>query len=216
MLQYALILSLENIIDAWVVDLGASFHATPDREHFHDYVQGDFGQFQLGDDKPYKIIGMGTLFIKQHNGNQWLLKEVRHVPDLKKNLISIGQLGGEACVTTIFTDKTWKVTKGALVIAKGEKVGTLYLCNGISHFFNTLTSTGEDTILWHHRFGHMSEKGMKILHLRNLLPGLKHVDLKICENCVYGKQKRAKFLRVGKEKKSKKLELVHTDVWGLA
>ena len=30
-LQDALILSLENIIDAWVVDLGASFHATPDK-----------------------------------------------------------------------------------------------------------------------------------------------------------------------------------------
>ena len=42
------------------------------------------------------------------------------------------QLGSEGFVTT-FTDKTWKVTKGALVIAKGEKVGTLYLCNSISN-----------------------------------------------------------------------------------
>ena len=42
-LQDAFILSLENIIDAWVVDSGASFHATPDRKHFYDYVQGDFG-----------------------------------------------------------------------------------------------------------------------------------------------------------------------------
>ena len=33
------------------------------------------------------------------------------------------------------------------------------------------------------------------------------------EHCVYRKQKRVKFLRVGKEKKSEKLELVHTDVW---
>ena len=54
-LHDALILSLENIIDAWVVDSGASFHATPDRKHFHDYVQGDFGQVRLGDDKPSKI-----------------------------------------------------------------------------------------------------------------------------------------------------------------
>jgi len=84
MLQDALILSLENIIDAWVVDSGASFHVTPDKKHFHDYVQGDFGQVRLGDDKPCKIVGMGTIFIKQQNGNQRLLKKVRHVPDLKK------------------------------------------------------------------------------------------------------------------------------------
>ena len=92
-------------------------------------------------------------------------------------------------------------------------VGTLYLYNGISNYVDTLTSTGEDMTLWHHRLGHMSEKGMQILHSRNLLPGLKHVDLKFCENCVYGKQKRVRFLRVGKEKKSEKLELVHIDVW---
>ncbi|MCY6488451.1 GAG-pre-integrase domain-containing protein, partial [Actinobacillus pleuropneumoniae] len=57
---------------------------------------------------------------------------------------------------------------------------------------------------------------MKILHSRNLLPGLKNVDLDFCENCIYGKQKRVRFLRVGKEKKNEKLELVHTDVWGPA
>lgn len=64
MLQDALILSIENIIDAWVVDSGASFYATTNRKHYHDYVQGDFGQVRLGDDKPCKIIGMGTIFIK--------------------------------------------------------------------------------------------------------------------------------------------------------
>ena len=103
---------------------------------------------------------MGTIFIKQQNGNQWLLKEVRQVLDLKKNLISTGQLGGEGCVTS-FTDKTWKVTKGSLVIAKRGKVGTLYLCNGISNYVNALTSKGSDAALWHHRLGHMSEKGMR-------------------------------------------------------
>ena len=36
------------------------------------------------------------------------------------------------------------------------------------------------------------------------------------ENYVYGKQKRVRFIKVGKQKKSEKLELVHTDVWGLA
>jgi hypothetical protein len=60
----------------------------------------------------------------------------------------------------------------------------------------------------------MSEKGMHILHKRNLLPDLKQIDLDFCEHCVYGKQKRVIFLRVGKEKKIERLELVHTDVWG--
>jgi hypothetical protein len=44
----------------------------------------------LGDDEPCKIVGMGKAQIKLMNGNQWLLKEVRHVPDLRRNLISTG------------------------------------------------------------------------------------------------------------------------------
>jgi hypothetical protein len=52
----------------------------------------------LGDDAPCKIVGMGKVKIKQRNGNQWLLKEVRHVPDLRKNLISIGQWASEGCI----------------------------------------------------------------------------------------------------------------------
>jgi hypothetical protein len=82
------------------------------------------------------------------------------------------------------------------VIEKGEKVGTLYLCTGNTNSSISLASTGVDTALWHHRLGHMSEKGMKILHKRNLLPYLKQIDLDFCEHCVYGKQKRVGFLRV--------------------
>jgi hypothetical protein len=158
---------------------------------------------------------MGKVKIKQRNGNQWLLKEVRHVPDLRKNLISTGQLASEGCIS-IFTDKMWKVIKGSLVIAKGEKVGTLCLCTGNTESSISLASTGVDTKMWHHMLGHMSEKGMHILHKRNLLPDLKQIDLDFCEHCVYGKQKRVRFLRVGKEKKSERLELVHIDVWGPA
>jgi hypothetical protein len=88
-LQDSLILSVDNISESWVVYSRASFHATPHRKHFLDYVQGDFRQVHLGDDAPYKIVGMGKVKIKKSNGNQWLLKEVRHVPDLSKNLISI-------------------------------------------------------------------------------------------------------------------------------
>ena len=45
-----------------------------------------------------------------------------------------------------------------------------------------------DTTLWHNRLGHMSEKGMKVLHSKKALPGLKCVNMDFCESCVYGKE----------------------------
>ena len=169
------------------------------------------------------------------NGNHWLLHEVRHVPRLSRNLISAGQLNDEGCAVT-FNDKKWKVSKGSLIVAKGVKVGTLYLCTGytipstlIIFEKNECSGTivaveqGEqiavvdsNTALWHNRLGHMSEKGMKVLHSKNVLPGPKCVNMDFCESCVYGKQKRVSFVKTGKENKKEKLELVHTDVWGLA
>jgi hypothetical protein len=167
----------------------------------------------LGDDEPCKIVGMGKVQINKKNGNQWLLKEVRHILDLRRNLISTGKLESEGCIST-FTDKAWNITKGSMVMEKGEKVGTLYLCTGNVDSSISLASTGVDTTLWHHRLGHLSEKGMQILHKRNMLPYLKQVDLDLCEHFVYGKHKRVIFIKFRKEKKSETLELVHTDVWG--
>ena len=83
-LRDALILALDNTSDYWVVDSGASCHVTPHRKFFHDYVQGDFGHVLLGDDEPCKIVGMGNVRIKLNNGNEWLLKDVRNIPSMKK------------------------------------------------------------------------------------------------------------------------------------
>ena len=95
-----------------------------------------------------------------------------------------------------------------MVIAKGYRVGTLYLCPHNNDYSISIASIETGAALWHHRLGHMSEKGMQILHSRNLLLDLKQVSLEFCANCVYGKQKRVRFLRVEKQKKSEKLELV--------
>ena len=42
----------------------------------------------MGDEEPCKIVGMRKLQIRLKNGNQWMLKEGRHVPELKRNMIS--------------------------------------------------------------------------------------------------------------------------------
>ena len=38
-----LLLYLESVDCSWVLDYGTSFHATPNRVYFIDYVQGNFG-----------------------------------------------------------------------------------------------------------------------------------------------------------------------------
>ena len=93
----------------------------------------------------------------------WLLKDVRHILSMKRNLISTGKLGDNSCLSTF--GETWcKITKGSLVISKGDRVGTLYLCTHNTDYSISVASTKIGAALWHHRLGHMSEKGMQILH----------------------------------------------------
>ena len=44
----------------------------------------------LGNNSPCKVIGIGSVRIKTHDGLERVLPDVRHVLKLKQNLISLG------------------------------------------------------------------------------------------------------------------------------
>ncbi|KAH9300100.1 hypothetical protein KI387_011683, partial [Taxus chinensis] len=71
----------------------------------------------LGDDEPCNIVGKGNVHMKLQNETIWILRDMRHVPSLRRNIISAGQLGGEGCKGT-FTSNAWKVSKGSLIVAR--------------------------------------------------------------------------------------------------
>ena len=102
------------------------------------------------------VVGMGDVRILLPNESVWLLEKVRHIPDVRRNLISIGRLDDE-WHAILFVGGTWKVTKGARVLARGKKTGTLYMTSSRREIIVVVeVSTG--TSLWHCRLGHMSGK----------------------------------------------------------
>ncbi|KAE8729558.1 hypothetical protein F3Y22_tig00003507pilonHSYRG00010 [Hibiscus syriacus] len=139
----------------------ASFHATPCQEIIENYASGYFGNVHLADDETLKIVEKRGIRLKLPNQTTWNLKRVRHIPGLKKNLISVGQLDGEGYCKT-FSGCEWKITKGALLIARGKKTGTIYVTSNLENII-TVVDVDVKSNLWHQRLGHMSEKGMKTL-----------------------------------------------------
>ena len=65
---------------------------TPHEEFFSSYQKGDFGTVKMGNHVTSKIIGIGEVTLMTKNGNKLVLKEVRHVPEMRLNLISTGKL----------------------------------------------------------------------------------------------------------------------------
>jgi len=73
--------------DEWVLNSGCSYHICPHRDWFVTYQPIDGGNVLMGNNMPCKTIGTGSIKIRMHDGIVRTLSNVRHVPDLKKNLI---------------------------------------------------------------------------------------------------------------------------------
>ena len=89
-----------------------------------------------------------------------------------------------------------KVSKGALVVMKVEKVENMYRLKGSTQVIEAtiVSDKAEDgSRLWHHWLGHMSKKGLQVLMNRKFLPDLKSLKLDFCKYCVFGKQCKQRF-----------------------
>ena len=60
----------------------------------------------------------------------------------------------------------------------------------------------------------MSERGITCLAKKKLLAGMKQTKVKRCFHCLAGKQKRVSFNSHPPSRKSRLLELVHSDLCG--
>eukprot|EP00253_Pinus_taeda_P026558 PITA_26558 len=166
--------------EAWLIDSGASFHFTPHREWFCKYEKYDSDDVFLEDDRKSRIIGRGIIKLNLQGGRVRIFPGVLHIPALARNLISISKLDG-AGVKTVFEKDTCKMVQGALVLMWGVRIGTLYKLQGSTIIdgcnssvvpksgAENLVVSGEKTMLWVQRLGHIGEKGFRILHGKGML-----------------------------------------------
>jgi len=91
------------------------------------------------------VEGIGTVRIKMFDGIVRDLKEVRHVPQLKRNLISVGALKTLGLVVSI-QDGVLKMTKGSMVVMKGVRRNNLYYLKGSTVIGQVETSIAADDV----------------------------------------------------------------------
>ncbi|KAL0345394.1 UNVERIFIED_CONTAM: Retrovirus-related Pol polyprotein from transposon TNT 1-94 [Sesamum radiatum] len=109
-----------------------------------------------------------------------------------------------------------KIMKGALNVFKAERKRNLYMCSVKYDCFTASVSVDDKASLWHRRLGHISLKGLDLLHKNGLLPD-KFKDLNFCDDCVLGKQHKVHFPASpypNSPTSNDILDYVHADVWG--
>jgi hypothetical protein len=179
------------------------------------------GLVRMGDNTPCEVIGIGSVKIRTHDGMTCTLTDVRHVPTMFRNLISLSTLDNLGY--KYFTSSgVLKVFKCSLVVMKGVmKSANLYILSGDTIIGTAVVSSAaavtskncSDSKLWHMHLGHMSQVGLARLSKRGLLNGYNNNELEFCEHCVFGKHKRVKF-NTSVYTTEDILDYMHADLWG--
>ena len=116
----------------WILDSACSHHYTTHQEWFVSYEKSNGGSVSFGDDHPCRVAGVGTIRIRMYDGVTRTHTNVKHVLELKKNLISLGYLEkqgyafdsqpGSGCL---------KIIKEALVVMRETRLSNnLYRIEG--------------------------------------------------------------------------------------
>jgi hypothetical protein len=110
---------------SWVFDSVCTFHICSHRDWFADYVQSHAGEVVIGDGSTYEIIGIGSIYIQVHDGSINKLIDIRFVPNLKRNLISLSTLEAMG-FNFAAIDGVLKVSRDNRIILKDNRLNKLY------------------------------------------------------------------------------------------
>ena len=226
---------------SWWVDSGATRHVCNDQAMFKTYEPLD-SMLYMGNQSTAQVKGKGKIDLVFTSGNTLTLKDVLHVPDVRKNLVS-GSILNKFGFKLVFESDKFILSKGGKFVGKGYHTSGMFKLNikdvvnssvndvnmtEISDADNASadTVTNNDAInkmptssayfdsslLWHARLGHVYFKRIRNMANANLIPKLDSKNDK-CQTCMHTKITRLPFPTI--QRSSKILELVHSDVCDL-
>ncbi|KAL0360218.1 UNVERIFIED_CONTAM: Copia protein [Sesamum radiatum] len=208
----------ESSKSVWYLDTACSNHMSGDKSAFSNLDEAYHDKVKLGDESRISIMGKGEVTILNKDNTNETIFNVFFVPDLKTNLLSVGQLlengyelsfKGGAC--EIRDSKSVLIAEATRT---ENRMFPLYL-NITSHKCFSVRMN-DDVWLWHFRYGHLNFGGLRTLQQKNMVIGLPKITppIEVCEECMISKQHRNKFPK-GKSWRAKGiLDLVHSDICG--
>ena len=136
----------------------------------------------------------------------------------RQNLISISVLD-KSCYSCLQENEKFSFFQYSNLIGTSSLINNdnLYLLYTITSHNEILHSTkrksSEDSpMLWHKCLGHISKQRIERLVSDGILPSLDLADFQVCIECI--KRKQTNVTRLGANRYSDVLKLIHTDICG--
>ncbi|MCO5613209.1 hypothetical protein L7F22_067485 [Adiantum nelumboides] len=213
----------------WLLDTGATHHMTPTSSWLRDYkTLARHVQVYLGDNHRLHAIGLGNLHVTLPSGAAIIIRDIYHIPGLRRNILSVTAATSSGSSIEFFHDLCvihFKLPNGQFKIIKLPQQNRLYPIKLTQSGHNTVIASTSiitlyltktvSTLMWHYRLGHINGHTLQRMAKNGLCsglpPNLSSIDL--CEGCIMGKASHKPFHR-SQSRSSQLNQLVHSDLCG--
>ncbi|CAN1189995.1 Retrovirus-related Pol polyprotein from transposon TNT 1-94 [Linum perenne] len=202
------------VMNAWIVDTGASDHMCCSLESFMSYRVANDIMVTLPNGTQVSVCHVGTA--KTPSGI--ILHNALHIPSFTFNLISVSQLTKTLPVSLHFESNACLIQDLHTMrkIGSAREARGLYQLDFPSHSHTSLAASSfnfqpQDINIWHFRLGHPSNSRIQLLNKCNsefVLDKISH-----CEHCHFSRQKKLPF-PLSSNRAVAPFDLIHTDIWG--
>lgn len=205
--------------DAWYLDSGCSNHMCGHKLWFSNMDETFRHSVKLGNNLKMGVMGKGNIRLEV-DGVIQTVTNVYYVPELKNNLLSVGQLQEKGLTILIQNGecRLYHPDKGLIMMTKMTENRMFRLsARVVVNTSRCLQVTTEDSSqLWHRRYGHLGYNGLNTLESKKMVKGLPPLKrtTKICTDCLVGKQHRDVIPKKSKWRASERLQLIHADICG--
>jgi hypothetical protein len=141
----------------WWIDTGVNIHVCADISLFSSYQAGGAGSLLMGNGSHARVLGVGTVNLKLTSGKTMRLKNVQHVPTIKKNQFSVSLLCRDG-FKLVFESNKCVLSKYANFVGKGYESGGLFrlsLLENCNNVVNNVMNIDESNV-WHLRLCHIN------------------------------------------------------------
>ena len=120
----------DHLTYSWIMDSICFCHMMPNKDWFDSHMLVNYGSILISNDASCRIFRIGNIKVNMFNGVIRTFSDVRHIPDQRKNPISLGTLDGNG-FNYKSANGVMKVSRGVMTVMKGQKlVGDIYKLMG--------------------------------------------------------------------------------------